>query len=112
MPYIKLQTTAYQEYSAKYSVDYRTAILNLAKKWNRLIDVQIADIDKAANKIIARPQKYGFNTSVIATPCYPGNYHIFNAPVCDKPDTYFFFDHVHPSAATIRILSNEFLDAF
>lgn len=112
MPYIKLQPTIYQQYSGQYSKDYRTAIYKTAKNWSKRLEIEVADIYTEANKIIAKPDKYGFNASLIDTPCYAGNYHVFNAPVCDKPDTHFFWDHVHPSAAAIRLLTGEFLKAF
>lgn len=112
MPYIKSQPAAYQKYAAEYSRDYRTALLNLAKQWNKRIDVEVADVWKAANEIMAKAKKYGFDTSLLSTPCYTGNYHDFNGPVCSNPDKHFFWDFVHPSAAVIKILVKEFEDAF
>lgn len=112
MPYIKLQTSTFQDYTAKYSADYRTATLKLAKQWSKLIDIEVIDIYKAVNRLLEKPSRNGFNASAVAEPCYPGSYHVFDAPVCDQPDTYFFWDHVHPSAATWRLLMKDIVDAY
>jgi phospholipase/lecithinase/hemolysin len=111
-PGVKLQPAMYQDYAAKYSTDYRTSIFNLARKWEKLIDVEVADTYKAVNKIFDKPGKYGFNASLIATPCYPGSPDVFDAPVCDSPDTHFFWDSSHPTTATLRILVSEIEKAF
>jgi outer membrane lipase/esterase len=60
------------------------------------------------HEVWANPAAYGFTNAT--SPCFTGDFTI-GATVCADPDSYVFWDGVHPSTATHQILGDRFAEA-
>jgi phospholipase/lecithinase/hemolysin len=58
------------------------------------------------SSIVANPAAYGFANS--STPCLTGQVFLGNGAVCQNPDSFVFWDGVHPTAAANRVLGDAF----
>jgi len=86
---------------------FNTALLNslLATAPNRPnTNIILFDIAKVSDLLAADPGRFGLNN--VTTPCLNGT------TVCATPDTYLYWDGVHPTAAGHRLfaaLANDYL---
>jgi outer membrane lipase/esterase len=72
------------------------------------IDIEQFDTFGLFNAILANPEVFGFsNTSM---PCLTGNPQV-GGSVCAEPESYLFWDSVHPTTAAHRVLGNAFAAA-
>lgn len=61
------------------------------------------DIYETMNDIFVHPAKYGFNN--IVTGCNPNGVFGNSQPICETPDTYLFWDELHPTTAAHQRLA-------
>jgi len=57
----------------------------------------------ALNVILANPSAFGFTN--VTDACQPGTFGIPSGPTCAHPDSYLFWDGVHPSEVAQRLLA-------
>ncbi|MGB3642769.1 MAG: SGNH/GDSL hydrolase family protein [Rivularia sp. (in: cyanobacteria)] len=67
------------------------------------------DINSLFNRIVANPGEFGF-TQNPAIPCVVGDFNNISS-VCDNPDEFIFFDAVHPSSKSHRLVADATLSA-
>jgi outer membrane lipase/esterase len=72
------------------------------------IDIEQFDTFSQFNAILANPAAFGFSTT--STPCVTGNLQD-GGSVCDDPDSYVFWDSVHPTTAAHQVLGSAFAAA-
>jgi outer membrane lipase/esterase len=73
-----------------------------------LPDIKITQFDTFGliSSIVANPTAYGFANS--STPCLSGSLFLGNGVVCQNPDSFVFWDGVHPTTAAHRVLGDAF----
>ena len=67
------------------------------------------DINSLLNRAAANPGEFGF-TQNPAIPCVIGDFNSISS-VCDNPDEFIFFDAVHPSSKSHRLVADATLSA-
>jgi outer membrane lipase/esterase len=87
------------------SAAYNAALAQLVAYWMQLLpgsDMRMLDIHAVLEKIVASPGDFGFvnATEACVTP---------NAPPfkCARPDTYVFWDGIHPTKAVHALVAKE-----
>ncbi|ABM03491.1 lipolytic enzyme, G-D-S-L family protein [Psychromonas ingrahamii 37] len=83
---------------------FNVALQDLQENLNSFpnIDVRIFDANALLNKIIANPDDYGIEVTDV--PCVTPNVPPYK---CKKPDTYLFWDGIHPTKAVHKIMALE-----
>lgn len=66
------------------------------------VGINQLDVFGFLNNVIANPGAYGINNT--NTKCYTGSSTLGGGTVCATPDTYVFWDGIHPTAAAARAL--------
>ena len=72
------------------------------------IDIEVFDTFGLFNAILANPDAFGFSNTT--APCITGNLQD-GGSVCADPDSYLFWDSVHPTTAAHQLLGNSFAAA-
>lgn len=90
-------------YATFLTQQYNLGILQIVQGYDAAgYNVLLADLFGLNHDVFANPAAYGFTN--ITSPC-------LNGGVCADPDTYFYWDTFHPSAATGRLLAAELTSA-
>jgi len=92
------------------SVGFNAGLAGALNSLSVLPGINIEPFDTFAlfNEILADPAAFGFsNTSM---PCITGNLQV-GGSVCADPDSYLFWDSVHPTTAAHEVLGNAFAAA-
>ncbi|MGB3757936.1 MAG: SGNH/GDSL hydrolase family protein [Rivularia sp. (in: cyanobacteria)] len=76
---------------------------------NTDVNIIRIDINSLLNQAVANPGKFGF-TQNVETPCVVGDFNEIIS-VCDNPDQFIFFDAVHPSSKSHRLVADATLSA-
>lgn len=67
--------------------------------------IYVADLGALTAQVMANPQQFGFTN--VTAPCV-----VVNPPsLCGSPDSYFYWDSFHPTAATGRLVAERALTA-
>ncbi len=88
--------------SMQFNDDLRIELKNLEDT----LGVNIIEFDLFAifNNILADPGAFGFSN--VTEPCYTGGLDGTGGTLCADPDSYLFFDGIHPTAAAHQLLGN------
>ena len=88
-------------FSEQYNAGLEAALLGLEGK----LDITIARLDvfKILNKAVAHPRSVGL-INVTESCITPG---VIIGAVCRRPNTYLFWDFIHPTTQAHRLLSEE-----
>jgi outer membrane lipase/esterase len=73
------------------------------------INITTVDTFGLISSIVTNPGGFGFANS--STPCLSGNLFLGNGTVCSNPDSFVFWDSVHPTTAADRVLGDAFAAA-
>jgi phospholipase/lecithinase/hemolysin len=84
-----------------------SAISNISTS-NPNLNIYSVDINTLFNTIRATPAKFGFKD--VTNPCVTGNFQQVTN-ICDNPDDFLFFDSVHPSSRTHKLIAKAALAA-
>ncbi|AFY52820.1 PEP-CTERM putative exosortase interaction domain-containing protein [Rivularia sp. PCC 7116] len=76
---------------------------------NPEVNIIPVDINSLFNRAVANPGEFGF-TQNSAIPCVVGDFSNISS-VCDNPDEFIFFDAVHPSSKSHRLVADATLSA-
>ncbi|MEM6404183.1 MAG: SGNH/GDSL hydrolase family protein [Cyanobacteria bacterium P01_D01_bin.116] len=76
---------------------------------NSDVNIIPIDINSLFNRVVANPGEFGF-TQNPAIPCVVGDLNNVIS-VCDNPDEFIFFDAVHPSSKSHRLVADVTLSA-
>lgn len=85
--------------SKTYNENLAVSLQNLERDFN--LNITSFDINAFWNEVIATPDEFGF-TVVNEAGCLI----ISTLDMCDNPDEYAFWDSVHPSAASHRLIAD------
>jgi len=89
------------------SIAYNTQLTGLVQQLSQMhgIDIRILDVYATLNDVVTNPAANGFSnvTDACITPDQPP----FS---CAKPDTYVFWDGIHPTKAMHAIVAQQALD--
>ena len=71
--------------------------------------IAFADIYTVVKDWYARPADYGFDPRTTGQACLKGVYGVPGTPVtvCDKPDTYIYWDEYHPTRRSHALIAEE-----
>ncbi len=83
------------------------ALKNLSA--NPDVNIIPVNINSLLNRAVANPGEFGF-TQNPAIPCVVGDFNNISS-VCDNPDEFIFFDAVHPSSKSHRLVADATLSA-
>jgi phospholipase/lecithinase/hemolysin len=96
---------AAQALSQAYNNGLALAVQGLRANLGPGIDIRILDIYSTLNDVLTRPEYYGFLNTTDA--CVTPNQAPFT---CAQPDTYVFWDGIHPTKALHAIVAKQALD--
>lgn len=91
-----------------FSRELKAGLHTVSMRWKSRVNIQVADIYSTFNQVLAKPQAYGFTSPNARIPCYSGSYHQLDAKVCENPSERIFFDKMHPSGASQKIIAQVF----
>jgi outer membrane lipase/esterase len=74
-----------------------TVQLTILRASNPGLNLYLLDLGALTAEVFASPSTYGFTN--LTTPCFAAN------TVCAQPDSYFYWDAFHPTAATGRLVA-------
>jgi phospholipase/lecithinase/hemolysin len=110
---------------AEYGIPAQQAAHQLTLAFNAMLAESLAQLESslnglnliefdtfdAMNDIVANPAQYGLSNTTDR--CYTGDDLLFSGggAVCNDPDSYLFWDGLHPTAAVHAILGQEMLVA-
>ncbi len=77
-------------------------LLVLQGELNSYMDVRIFDVNALLNTIIDNPENYGIEVTDV--PCVTPNVVPYR---CKKPDTYLFWDGLHPTREVHKIMAHD-----
>jgi phospholipase/lecithinase/hemolysin len=89
-PFITLLSATFNEYLAAALAVHPAGVVQI-------------DVFQQMHDTISHPEEYGFVN--VSTPC------LMAASVCAEPDTYLFWDHVHPTTRGHEVLAETFAKA-
>ena len=108
VPAVALQGENAQYFARLLSNEFNaglTVILDILSQ-DPAVSVRTVDIFALFNDVVAEPQLYGFE--IVGQSCIkPG---IVGKAVCFKPDTYLFWDGIHPTRAGHKVIADTALD--
>jgi phospholipase/lecithinase/hemolysin len=98
----QLQNPLVLDYATMLSAAYNGGLQGVAGAYASAADIRILDAFGKLNAIIANPTAYGLVnvTEACITPGVPP----FR---CSKPDTYLFWDGIHPTKVVHKVLAQE-----
>ncbi|WP_125932058.1 SGNH/GDSL hydrolase family protein [Thiosocius teredinicola] len=75
------------------------------------LDLIPFDVNSLFDELVANPSAFGFD--VVGTSCYDGPDLTFEGggTVCADPDSYVFWDRIHPTTAAHLLLAERYADA-
>lgn len=108
VPAVALQGASAQYYARVLSNEFNdglTAILGILSQ-NPAVSLKMVDIFTLFNNVVADPGLFGFDNidQTCITPGVAGN------AVCFKPDTYLFWDGIHPTRAGHLVIADDALN--
>jgi outer membrane lipase/esterase len=102
----KLGNHVYSKKMHRVSIAFQQAIEKMAHdlsyKYNNVVFVTPRVLD-LANKIISEPTQ--FNITYVKERCNPNGYADYVKDFCKNPDEYMFWDDIHPSSHTHKIIA-------
>jgi phospholipase/lecithinase/hemolysin len=104
-------TPAEQLALRQLSIGFNIGLSNALGGLSLLPGIKITPFDTFGliTSIVANPGAFGFANS--STPCLTGSLFLGNGTVCSNPDSFVFWDSVHPTTAADRVLGDAFAAA-
>ncbi|MCL1469137.1 SGNH/GDSL hydrolase family protein [Argonema antarcticum] len=82
--------------SKKHNSELAASVNGLQQKLSDDINITYLDVNSLFNLAITSPEKLGFKN--VKKPC------LIKGRICDNPNEYLFWDNIHPSTATHKLL--------
>lgn len=80
----------------KHNSELAAALNNLRLQPISDINITYLDVNSLFNQVINNPKKFGFTN--VTKPC------LSDVSICDNPNEYLFWDDIHPTTATHKLL--------
>ena len=95
--------------SAGFNNALAAQIVPALKAANPGLNIYYVDLNKLTNEVLGSPASFGFSN--VQSPCYPWLFSAPGAAVCSTPNTYLWWDELHPTAAMHALIAERAVTA-
>ncbi len=107
VPAVAIQGPQAQQFARILSIEFNTGLASMLDILNQdpAITIKTLDIFALFNNVVATPEAFGLDN--VETTCITP--YVIKDAVCPSPDTYLFWDGIHPTRAGHQVIADKAL---